>query len=78
MLTVWRIFIISQEVLTETTLSIRVFAMYSRNIWVLVPLLALVCVSMILGVVGTIEAGLAQNLAAPGLNGCNTPYPHSA
>ncbi|KAJ7625169.1 hypothetical protein B0H17DRAFT_1218859 [Mycena rosella] len=78
MLTVWEIFIISQEVLIETTLSIRVFAMYGRNIWVLVPLLALVCISGTLAVVGAVKLdGPAQNLAAPGLNGCNTPYPRS-
>ncbi|KAF7344164.1 hypothetical protein MVEN_01706600 [Mycena venus] len=79
MLTVWEIFIITQEGLIETTLSIRVFAMYGKNRWVLVPLLALVCTSMILAVVGAIKLdGPAQNLAAPGLNGCNTPYPRSA
>ncbi|KAJ7789269.1 hypothetical protein B0H14DRAFT_3891982 [Mycena olivaceomarginata] len=78
MLTVWEIFIISREVLIETTLSIRVFVMYGRNIWVLVPLLALVCISGILAVVGAVKFdGPAQNLAAPGLNGCNTPYPRS-
>ncbi|KAJ7339868.1 hypothetical protein DFH08DRAFT_938715 [Mycena albidolilacea] len=78
MLTVWEIFIISQEVLIETTLSIRVFAMYGRNIWVLVPLLSLVCISGTLAVVGAVKLdGPAQNLAAPGLNGCNTPYPRS-
>ncbi|KAJ7241101.1 hypothetical protein C8J57DRAFT_1244924 [Mycena rebaudengoi] len=78
MLTVWEIFIISQEVLIETTLSIRGFAMYGRNMWVLVPLLALVCTSGILAVVGAVKLdGPAQNLAAPGLNGCNTPYPRS-
>lgn len=33
------------------TLSIRVFAMYGRNKWVLVPLLALVWISIILAVV---------------------------
>ncbi|KAJ7241130.1 hypothetical protein C8J57DRAFT_1244951 [Mycena rebaudengoi] len=78
MLTVWEIFIIGQEVLIETTLSIRVFAMYGRNMWVLVPLLALVCISGILAVVGAVKLdGPAQNLAAPGLNGCNTPYPRS-
>ncbi|KAJ7900854.1 hypothetical protein B0H13DRAFT_2336368 [Mycena leptocephala] len=78
MLTVWEILIISQEGLIETTLSIRVFAMYGRNIWVLVPLLALVCISVTLAVVGAVKLdGPAQNLAAPGLNGCNTPYPRS-
>ncbi|KAJ7815725.1 hypothetical protein B0H13DRAFT_1924029 [Mycena leptocephala] len=78
MLTVWEIFIISQEGLIETTLSVRVFAMYRSNIWVLVPLLVLVCVSMTLAVVGAVKLdGPAQNLAAPGLNGCNTPYPRS-
>ncbi|KAJ7264136.1 hypothetical protein C8J57DRAFT_1624543 [Mycena rebaudengoi] len=67
-----------EEVLIETTLSIRVFAMYGRNMWVLVPLLALVCISGILAVVGAVKLnGPAQNLAAPGLNGCNTPYPRS-
>ncbi|KAF8146671.1 hypothetical protein K438DRAFT_1780684 [Mycena galopus ATCC 62051] len=67
-----------EEGLIETTLSIRVFAMYGRNIWVLVPLLALVSTSMALAVVGAIKLdGPAQNLAAPGLNGCNTPYPRS-
>ncbi|KAJ7045259.1 hypothetical protein C8F04DRAFT_1068237 [Mycena alexandri] len=78
MLTVWEIFIISQEGLIETTLSIRVFAMYDRNIWVLVPLLVLVCISMTLAVVGAVKLdGPAQNLAAPGINGCNTPYSRS-
>jgi hypothetical protein len=33
------------------TLSVRVFAMYRSNIWVLVPLLVLVCISMTLAVV---------------------------
>ncbi|KAJ6557696.1 hypothetical protein B0H19DRAFT_1261298 [Mycena capillaripes] len=75
MLTVWEILIISQETLIEATLSIRVFAMYGRNIWVLIPLLALACIIMPLAVVGIVKAGPAQNLAAPGLNGCNTPYP---
>ncbi|KAJ7763986.1 hypothetical protein DFH07DRAFT_956260 [Mycena maculata] len=79
MLIVWEIFIIIQEVLIETTLSIRLFAIYDRNIWVLVPLLALVCISGTLAVVGAIKLDVpAQNLAAPGLNGCNTPYPRSA
>ncbi|KAJ7224863.1 hypothetical protein C8J57DRAFT_1731305, partial [Mycena rebaudengoi] len=40
-----------EEVLIETTLSIRVFAMYGRNMWVLVPLPALVCISGILAVI---------------------------
>ncbi|KAJ7796393.1 hypothetical protein B0H14DRAFT_3887659 [Mycena olivaceomarginata] len=75
MLTVWEILMISQETLIEATLSIRVFAMYGRNIWVLIPLLALACTIMPLAVVGIVRAGPAQNLAAPGLNGCNTPYP---
>ncbi|KAJ7224882.1 hypothetical protein C8J57DRAFT_1731314, partial [Mycena rebaudengoi] len=44
-----------EEVLIETTLSIRVFAMYGRNMWVLVPLLALVCISGILAVVGAVK-----------------------
>ncbi|KAJ7767733.1 hypothetical protein B0H16DRAFT_336467 [Mycena metata] len=74
----WEILIISQEGLIETTLNIRVFAMYNRNIWVLVPLLVLVCISMILAVVGAVKLDdPEQNLAAPGLNGCNTPYPRS-
>ncbi|KAJ7132607.1 hypothetical protein C8R44DRAFT_978095 [Mycena epipterygia] len=68
-----------EEVLIETTLIIRVFAMYGRNIWVLAPLLALVCISGTLAVVGAVNLDSpAQNLAAPGLNGCNTPYPRSA
>ncbi|KAF7368408.1 hypothetical protein MVEN_00163200 [Mycena venus] len=65
----------TEETLIEATLSIRVFAMYGRNIWVLIPLLALACIIMPLAVVGIVKAGPAQNLAAPGLNGCNTPYP---
>src|ERR1700761_5978644 len=71
MLTVWEIFIISQEGLIESehprwaldriidvaaaTLCIRVFAMYGRNIRVLVPLLALVCISVTLAVVRRIS-----------------------
>ncbi|KAJ7190277.1 hypothetical protein GGX14DRAFT_579990 [Mycena pura] len=67
-----------KEGLIETTLCIRVFAMYGRNIRVLVPLLALVCISVTLAVVGAVKLdGPAQNLAAPGLNGCNPPYPRS-
>ncbi|KAJ7898966.1 hypothetical protein B0H13DRAFT_2337254 [Mycena leptocephala] len=75
MLTFWEILIITQEPFIEATLSIRVYAMYSRNIWVLILLLALACIIMPLAVVGIVKAGPAQNLAAPGLDGCNTPYP---
>ncbi|KAJ7501182.1 hypothetical protein B0H11DRAFT_2225003 [Mycena galericulata] len=75
---VWEIFIITLELLIETTLCIRVFAMYNRNLWVGVPLLALVCIGGILIMVGVVKLVPAQNLAAPGLNGCNTPYPRYA
>ncbi|KAJ7876765.1 hypothetical protein B0H14DRAFT_3787532 [Mycena olivaceomarginata] len=61
--------------LIEATLSIRVFAMYGRNIWVLVCLLSAICVIGTLGLWASITFGKHANIpAVPGLAGCHEIY----
>ncbi|KAJ7802279.1 hypothetical protein B0H14DRAFT_3488587 [Mycena olivaceomarginata] len=76
---VWDALLLTQEVLVEVTLSLRVFAIYGHNVWVLICLLPALCVSASLGLWSVI--GYAQHpeiVAVPGLVGCHAAYRHAA
>ncbi|KAJ7876739.1 hypothetical protein B0H14DRAFT_3787515 [Mycena olivaceomarginata] len=65
----------SFKTLIEVTLSLRVFAMYGLNIWVLVCLLSAICVIGTLGLWASITFGQQPEIpAVPGLVGCHAMY----
>ncbi|KAJ7339020.1 hypothetical protein DFH08DRAFT_964072 [Mycena albidolilacea] len=64
-----------EEALIETTLSIRVFAMYGLNKWILVCLLAAVGVMGSVGLWASVTYGQHANIpAVPGVVGCHALY----
>ncbi|KAJ7080172.1 hypothetical protein B0H15DRAFT_487585 [Mycena belliarum] len=75
---VWEVFLVSQEVLVECTLGLRVFAMYGLNFWVLVCLLGVGGLAASLAMWAIIEYGQPQVLDAPGLHGCHVAFPRSS
>ncbi|KAJ7876753.1 hypothetical protein B0H14DRAFT_2713881 [Mycena olivaceomarginata] len=75
MLWVWDVLLLSQEALIETTLSLRVFAMYGLNKWILVCLLAAVGVMGSVGLWASVTYGQHANIpAVPGVVGCHALY----
>ncbi|KAJ7708417.1 hypothetical protein B0H16DRAFT_1901250 [Mycena metata] len=69
----WKALIVSQELLVECTLIMRVFAMYNRNRWILICLLAVFAPWPALTLWDVIEEGQPQIFSGPGISGiaCN-------
>ncbi|KAJ7339013.1 hypothetical protein DFH08DRAFT_964066 [Mycena albidolilacea] len=64
-----------EEILIEVTLSLRVFAMYGLNKWVLISLLSAVFVVGSLGLWSSITYGQHANIpVVPGMVGCHAIY----
>ncbi|KAJ7020462.1 hypothetical protein C8F04DRAFT_1275069 [Mycena alexandri] len=70
----WKALIVSQELLVECTLIMRVFAMYDRNRWILVCLLAVLAPWPALALWDVIEEGQPQIFSGQGISGCATSY----
>ncbi|KAJ7044394.1 hypothetical protein C8F04DRAFT_1250351 [Mycena alexandri] len=68
----WKALIVSQELLVECTVIMRVFAMYDRNQWILVCLLAVLAPWPALALWDVIEEGQPQIFSAQGISGCAT------
>ncbi|KAF7335746.1 hypothetical protein MVEN_02230300 [Mycena venus] len=71
------ILLMVQSSLVETTLCVRVLAMYNSSMWVQVPLAIGGGVTGGLGVWTIIKYGEPQMLTAPGMPGCHTAIPRS-
>ncbi|KAJ7215470.1 hypothetical protein GGX14DRAFT_696476, partial [Mycena pura] len=59
-----------EELLVECTLIMRVFAMYDRNRWILICLLAVFCPFPALALWDVIKEGQPQIFSGPGISGC--------
>ncbi|KAJ6540059.1 hypothetical protein DFH09DRAFT_1175926 [Mycena vulgaris] len=68
----WKVLIVSQEMLIECTLIMRVFAMYGRNWWILICLLVVFSPFPALTLWDTIKDGKPQIFSVPGISGCAT------
>ncbi|KAF8124624.1 hypothetical protein K438DRAFT_2034196 [Mycena galopus ATCC 62051] len=68
----WKVLIVSQEMLVECTLIMRVFAMYGRNWWILICLLAVFAPCPALAFWDIIKEGQPQIFSVPGISGCAT------
>ncbi|KAJ7602908.1 hypothetical protein DFH06DRAFT_1257938 [Mycena polygramma] len=66
-----------QESLVETTLALRVFAMYGFKLWVAVPMGLAANLAAALGIWTIVKYGNPRMLSAPGMNGCHTAIPRS-
>ncbi|KAJ7675607.1 hypothetical protein DFH06DRAFT_1169979 [Mycena polygramma] len=64
-----------QESLVETTLALRVFAMYGFKLWVAVPMGLAANLAAALGIWTIVKYGNPRMLTAPGMNGCHTAIP---
>ncbi|KAJ7149553.1 hypothetical protein C8R46DRAFT_1358649 [Mycena filopes] len=74
---VLEVLLMVQESFVETTLSLRVLAMYGLNPWVGAPMGILGAVTAGLGLWTMIEYGAPQMVTSPGLPGCHTVIPIS-
>ncbi|KAJ7216815.1 hypothetical protein C8J57DRAFT_1537878 [Mycena rebaudengoi] len=74
----WILLIVSQEILVECTLIMRVFAMYGRNWWILICLLAVFSLSPALALWDVIEEREPQIFSVPGISGCATVTPRTS
>ncbi|KAJ7203938.1 hypothetical protein C8J57DRAFT_1735204 [Mycena rebaudengoi] len=74
----WKVLLVSQEVLVECTLIMRVFAMYDRNWWILIFLLAVFAPWPALAVWDTIKLGQPQIFSVPGISGCALIVPRTS
>ncbi|KAJ6566794.1 hypothetical protein B0H19DRAFT_1138595 [Mycena capillaripes] len=74
---VLEVLLMLQEGLVQTTLALRIFAMYGFNPWVAVPLGIASALSAALGVWTIVDLGEPQMMTAPGMNGCHTAIPRS-
>ncbi|KAJ7232284.1 hypothetical protein C8J57DRAFT_1250697 [Mycena rebaudengoi] len=86
----WILLIVSQEILVEYhnrllirvefegTLIMRVFAMYGRNWWILICLLAVFSLSPALAHWDVIEERQPQIFSVPGISGCATVTPRTS
>ncbi|KAF7345333.1 hypothetical protein MSAN_01910200 [Mycena sanguinolenta] len=71
----WQMFIIILELLVELTLTLRVFALYGLNKWILACLLSANASIAIVGLFAIIEFGKnPELLSEPGLSGCDTAF----
>ncbi|KAF7345310.1 hypothetical protein MSAN_01907800 [Mycena sanguinolenta] len=71
----WMIVIVFAEFFIEVSLSLRVFAMYGLNKWILACLLSANACIAIVGLFDIIEYGKNPDLlAAPGFSGCDAAY----
>ncbi|KAJ6450064.1 hypothetical protein C8R45DRAFT_1224211 [Mycena sanguinolenta] len=68
----WKALIVSQELLVECTLIMRVYAMYDRNRWILICLLAVFAPWPALALWDVIKEGQPQIFSGPGISGCAT------
>ncbi|KAJ7657255.1 hypothetical protein DFH06DRAFT_1197785 [Mycena polygramma] len=66
-----------QESLVETTLALRVFAMYGFKLWVAIPMGLAANLAAALGIWTIVKYGNPRMLSAPGMNGCHTAIPRS-
>ncbi|KAJ6566455.1 hypothetical protein B0H19DRAFT_1374021 [Mycena capillaripes] len=71
---VWKVLIVSQEILVECTLIMRVFAMYDRNWWTLICLLAVFAFWPAFVLWDVIKEGHPRIFSGPGINGCAASY----
>ncbi|KAF7366209.1 hypothetical protein MVEN_00498100 [Mycena venus] len=69
----WQVLVVLQEFLIESTLIVRVFAMYGRNPWILVALGAQALLVLAIALWGNIKNGRPQILTSPGpgIPGCH-------
>ncbi|KAJ7828061.1 hypothetical protein B0H14DRAFT_1223174 [Mycena olivaceomarginata] len=74
----WKGLIVSQEILVESTLIMRVFAMYGRNRWILICLLAVFTPWPVLALWDVIEEGQPQIFSGPEISGCATVGPRTS
>jgi len=74
----WKALIVSQELLVECTLIMRVFAMYDRNRWILICLLAVFAPWPALALWDVIKEGQPQIFSGPGISGCATIGPRTS
>ncbi|KAJ6489953.1 hypothetical protein C8R45DRAFT_1096924 [Mycena sanguinolenta] len=71
----WMALLTLMELLIEVTLTLRVFAMYGLNKWILASLLSANAIIAIVGLFGIIEYGKNPDLLPePGLSGCDAAY----
>ncbi|KAJ7265783.1 hypothetical protein C8J57DRAFT_1470139 [Mycena rebaudengoi] len=75
---IWKVLLVSQEVLVECTLIMRVFAMYDRNWRILIFLLAVFAPWPALAVWDTIKLGEPQIFSVPGISGCAMVIPRTS
>ncbi|KAF7355866.1 hypothetical protein MVEN_00915200 [Mycena venus] len=74
----WKVLVVSQEILVECTLIMRVFAMYGRNWRILICLLAVFAPCPGLALWDAIKQGEPQIFSGPGLSGCATVTPRTS
>ncbi|KAF7345331.1 hypothetical protein MSAN_01910000 [Mycena sanguinolenta] len=75
----WMMFVVILELLVEVTLTVRVFAMYGLNKWILACLLCVNAGIAIVGLFAVIEYGKHPDLIiVSGISGCHLVYPRSA
>ncbi|KAJ7436253.1 hypothetical protein B0H11DRAFT_2364981 [Mycena galericulata] len=74
----WKLLIVSQEILVECTLIMRVFAMYGRNWWILTCLLAVFAVWPACALWDIITDGQPQIFSVPGISACATDLPQKS
>ncbi|KAJ6489952.1 hypothetical protein C8R45DRAFT_992211, partial [Mycena sanguinolenta] len=71
----WMALLVLMELLIEVTLTLRVFAMYGLNKWILASLLSANAIIAIVGLFAIIEYGKNPDLLPePGLSGCDAAY----
>ncbi|KAF7325108.1 hypothetical protein MKEN_00553900 [Mycena kentingensis (nom. inval.)] len=74
---VLEVLLVLQESLVVVTLFLRIFGMYGKKLWVLIPLWAIGNINLGLGVWTIVKYGYPRMLAAPGFSGCHTAIPHA-
>ncbi|KAJ7312234.1 hypothetical protein DFH08DRAFT_897159 [Mycena albidolilacea] len=72
---IWKVLLVSQEMLVECTLIMRVFAMYGRNWWILICLLVVFAPWPALALWDTIKLGQPQIFSVPGISECALVIP---
>ncbi|KAJ7859325.1 hypothetical protein B0H14DRAFT_3864098 [Mycena olivaceomarginata] len=72
---VWKVLLVSQEMLVECTLIMVVFAMYGRNWWILICLLVVFSPWPALALWDTIKLGQPQIFSVPGISECALVIP---
>ncbi|KAJ6530260.1 hypothetical protein B0H19DRAFT_1273919 [Mycena capillaripes] len=65
----WKLLIVSQDILIQSTLIMRVFAMYGRNWWILICTLAASALCPVFALWDTIKEGQPQIFSGSGISG---------